>query len=205
METLSLRDRQRLRRHRTILFSAAKLFETKGFTETTMEEIAAMAEVSPPTIYNYFHSKSDILLGLLEVDKEMMEEALESIINGPSGGGLDLICELVRADLLGGYDITQKRVWRMISAAAFDASGESSSDYLEAQSVFMGKLKRLIARLQKEGKVRIDADPLDIARVINSITRESFRVYINSEGMSADQMIEMAHSQLRLLWRGLAP
>ena len=205
METLSLRDRQRLRRHRTILFSAAKLFETKGFAETTLEEIAAMAEVSPPTIYNYFRSKSDILLGLLEVDKELMEDALDNIINGPKGKGIDVICEFVRTDLEGGYDVTQKSVWRMISAAAFEASEDRSSDYVEAQSVFTGKLGTLIANLQRDGEVRADADPVDIARVINSITRESFRIYIRTEAMTMDQMIDMAHSQLRLIWRGLAP
>lgn len=205
MEPLSLRDRQRLRRHRTILFSAAKLFETKGFAETTMEEIAALAEVSPPTIYNYFRSKSDILLGLLEVDKELMEDALDTIINTRKGNGLDIIGEFVRTDLEGGYDVSQKSVWRMISAAAFEASGDRSSDYVEAQSVFMGKLRLLIARLQQEGEVRADADPVDIARVVNSITRESFRNYIRTEAMSMSQAIEMAHSQLRLLWRGLAP
>ena len=205
MEPLSLRDRQRLRRHRTILFSAAKLFETKGFAETTMEEIAALAEVSPPTIYNYFRSKSDILLGLLEVDKELMEDALDTIINTRKGNGLDIIGEFVRTDLEGGYDVSQKSVWRMISAAAFEASGDRSSDYVEAQSVFMGKLRLLIERLQQEGEVRADADPVDIARVVNSITRESFRNYIRTEAMSMSQAIEMAHSQLRLLWRGLAP
>lgn len=205
METLGLRDRQRLRRHRTILFSAAKLFETKGFAETTLEEIAAMAEVSPPTIYNYFRSKSDILLGLLEVDKELMEDALDSIISGPKGKGIDVICDFVRTDLEGGYDVTQKSVWRMISAAAFEASDDRSSDYVEAQSVFTGKLGTLIANLQRDGEVRADADPVDIAKVINSITRESFRIYIRTEAMTMDQMIDMAHSQLRLIWRGLAP
>ncbi|MBM4764648.1 TetR/AcrR family transcriptional regulator [Bacillus sp. B15-48] len=37
------------------------LFQEKGFTNTTLEEISKKAEVSKGTIFNYFSSKEDIL------------------------------------------------------------------------------------------------------------------------------------------------
>ncbi|MCO5070247.1 MAG: TetR/AcrR family transcriptional regulator [Rhizobiaceae bacterium] len=203
MENLGLRDRQRARRHRAILFSAAELFGTKGFAETTMEDIASMAEVSAPTIYNYFRSKSDILLGLLEVDKELINEALEDLINNPNGDPLEVISEFVRIDLEGGYDVHQKSLWRMISAAALEASDDRAPDYVEAQSVFFQKLCRLIECLKRDGKVSSDVDPKVAARVINSITRESFRLYIRSEELTIPDLVGMAREQLAVLWNGL--
>ena len=203
MEQMGLRDRQRMRRHRTILFSAAELFGTKGFAETTMEDIAAKAEVSPPTIYNYFRSKSDILLGLLEIDKELMNESLDAVIENPEGDAVEVICEFVRIDLEGGYDIREKAVWRLISAAALEASDDRREDYLRAQSAFTRKLERLVATLQKDGRIVSGGDPMVIARIINSITRDSFRIYINSEAMSVAGLNNLVREQIEMFWRGL--
>lgn len=202
-ENLGLRDRQRLRRHRAIVFAAADLFTAKGFAETTMEDIAGLAEVSPPTIYNYFRSKSDILLGLLEISKEMMDEALDRIIEDPKGDPIDVICEFVRIDLQDGFDYRQKNVWRMISAAALEAQDERRAAYIEAQSIFTRKLERLIRQMQLRGHVDTDVDPRTAAQLLNAITRDCFRLYLIVEDMSIEEMHLRLRQQVQLVWRGL--
>ena len=202
-ENLGLRDRQRLRRHRAIVFAAADLFTAKGFAETTMEDIAGLAEVSPPTIYNYFRSKSDILLGLLEISKEMMDEALDRIIEDPKGDPIDVICEFVRIDLQDGFDYRQKNVWRMISAAALEAQDERRAAYIEAQSIFTRKLERLIRQMQLRGHVDTDVDPRTAAQLLNAITRDCFRLYLIVEDMSIEEMHSRLRQQVQLVWRGL--
>jgi AcrR family transcriptional regulator len=52
--------------------SAGVLFKKKGFKATKVEEIAARAEISKPTIYEYFKSKSDLFY-------EMMQERLSNL------------------------------------------------------------------------------------------------------------------------------
>ncbi|WP_187972850.1 TetR/AcrR family transcriptional regulator [Aquibium microcysteis] len=199
---LGLRDRQRLRRHRAIVFAAADLFTAKGFAETTMEDIAGLAEVSPPTIYNYFRSKSDILLGLLEISKEMMDEALDRIIEDPRGDPIDVICEFVRIDLQDGFDYRQKNVWRMISAAALEAQDERRAAYIEAQSIFTRKLERLLRQMQLRGHVDRDVDALTAAQLLNAITRDCFRLYMIIEDMSIEDMHARLRLQVELVWRG---
>lgn len=49
-----------------ILASAKKLFESKGFEMVTIEEIARHADVSSPTIYALFQSKSGILRAVMD-------------------------------------------------------------------------------------------------------------------------------------------
>lgn len=49
-----------------ILASAKMFFESKGFEEVTIEEIAREAEVSAPTIYSIFQSKRGVLLALMD-------------------------------------------------------------------------------------------------------------------------------------------
>jgi AcrR family transcriptional regulator len=52
-------------RREQILEAAAGIFAEKGFYRTTTKEIAAAAGVSEGTIYNYFESKKDLLLGMM--------------------------------------------------------------------------------------------------------------------------------------------
>ncbi len=48
-----------------ILDAAARLFSEKGFHRTTTRDIAREADVSEGTLYNYFDSKNDMLMGIM--------------------------------------------------------------------------------------------------------------------------------------------
>jgi AcrR family transcriptional regulator len=52
-------------RRAQILDAAAEVFAEKGFARATTKEVASKAGVSEGTIYNYFGSKEDLLIGLM--------------------------------------------------------------------------------------------------------------------------------------------
>ena len=56
--------RERKRRRRQIMVAAKKVFSIKGFTKTTMEDIAREAELSPGTLYLYFKNKDELYASL---------------------------------------------------------------------------------------------------------------------------------------------
>ncbi|MFI7669944.1 TetR family transcriptional regulator [Nocardia sp. NPDC049526] len=58
----SLRERKKERTRRTIREEAFRLFREQGYTETTIEQIAAAAEVSPSTFFRYFPTKEQLVL-----------------------------------------------------------------------------------------------------------------------------------------------
>jgi AcrR family transcriptional regulator len=60
------RQREREQRFTTILKAAETLFAEKGYHQTSMEQIADLAEVSVGTVYFYFKNKEDLLLKLME-------------------------------------------------------------------------------------------------------------------------------------------
>src|SRR5260370_10764983 len=57
-----LRERKKLKTKEAIQREALRLFAAQGYAETTIEQIAAAAEISPSTFFNYFPTKEDVVL-----------------------------------------------------------------------------------------------------------------------------------------------
>ena len=55
------RARRRRELHQSILDTAAELFARDGYDPTTVEKIAAAADIAPATFFNHFRSKEDVL------------------------------------------------------------------------------------------------------------------------------------------------
>ncbi len=61
-QSLDLRARRRSRTRLMIQAEAFRLFAEKGYAETTVEEIADAAAISPRTFFRYFPTKEDVVL-----------------------------------------------------------------------------------------------------------------------------------------------
>jgi AcrR family transcriptional regulator len=71
------RDRQIQRKRQEILAAATQVFARKGFASTTTKDIANEADLGESTLYNYFESKRDILLAILEENHVLFDTLFE--------------------------------------------------------------------------------------------------------------------------------
>ena len=68
----SLRERKKARTRASLREHALRLIREQGYAATTVEQIAAAAEVSPSTFFRYFPTKEDVVLQD-DMDVRMME------------------------------------------------------------------------------------------------------------------------------------
>jgi AcrR family transcriptional regulator len=75
-----LRERKKARTRASLREHALRLFREQGYQATTVEQIAAAAEVSPSTFFRYFPTKEDVVL-----QDDMDVRLLEALEQQPPG------------------------------------------------------------------------------------------------------------------------
>lgn len=111
----SLRQRKRARTRAALVAAALELFERQGYEGTTIDEIAAAADVSPRTFFRYFATKEEVALGddlgaeiigliAARPTEEPMLESVRRVITD----GLALISEEDREALLARLRIVYR-------------------------------------------------------------------------------------------------
>ncbi len=76
---LSRKEREREFRRNEILSAALDIFAAKGFTHTTLDEVAEASEFGKGTLYNYFQNKEELYTAILETIFESFVENLKEI------------------------------------------------------------------------------------------------------------------------------
>lgn len=77
-------ERKQARREE-IISACAALYKTMSFKEITIKDIASFTSFTRPSIYNYYQTKEEIFLALLQQEYEMWTKDLDALI--PSGQG----------------------------------------------------------------------------------------------------------------------
>lgn len=82
MGTKDRREREKAAKKSIIIETAKHLFETRGFTEVTMMDIAEACEYSIGLIYIHFKSKDAIYLSLATLGATKIDELLKAGLSG---------------------------------------------------------------------------------------------------------------------------
>ncbi|KAA5834310.1 TetR/AcrR family transcriptional regulator [Saccharopolyspora hirsuta] len=96
-----LRERKKRRTRQHISQVATSLFVQRGFDQVTIAEVAAAAEVSVNTVYNYFPTKEDLVLPPEEASPQRLADIVRARPVGQSAAAAvlaQLRAEVARRD-----------------------------------------------------------------------------------------------------------
>jgi len=132
-------------RKEEIIQACAKLYETMSFKEITLKEISAETTFTRTSIYNYFETKEEIFLALLQKEYDSWVDAMEAAAEKESALTRDQL-----ADLLARTLTDRPRLLRLLSMNLFDMEANSRPERLaEFKVAFGASLKTVEALLKK--------------------------------------------------------
>ncbi|HOO56638.1 MAG TPA: TetR/AcrR family transcriptional regulator [bacterium] len=198
-----LREIKKGRRERRILDAAGALFEERGFTPVSMEEIAARAEVGVGTLYNYFSSKKALLLSIISRDTGIALESAQRIIDSPPDGYVDAMTEMLYVYFESFFSRYPKKLMREIMAAFFSSMAEFGPELMEQDMRMISQIALLVDVFQRNGLVGGDVPAQDAAFAVYSVLMVQSMVYISLETMTLGQLKESLRRQLSLQYEGL--
>lgn len=164
IEPLSLRERKKLARKERIEQAALELFHKQGFDSTTVEEIAALADVGKGTFFNYFPTKEAVLLSLGERQMARMQE---TIAHNLSDATLDPIAQLKRLFETLGHALEAEERPELVRLTVFETLRHPELLGQDRNRIRLhGLLMTLIELGQAAGQVRADVEASVIAQTL---------------------------------------
>lgn len=194
------RDEKKRQLRSAILAASRTVFETMGFRQTTMEQIAAEAEVGVGTAYNYFSSKEELFL--LAVAEPLFAGASKPSLSVETGGAAEQIFAYL-AQLVEGVESYGKDIWRDVISAFFStqrANSELSAEMLKADLGMIEGLRHLLLSLRERGSLEPGYDAETCVKVLYAIFTSHLTWYAFDEGLAQETLLSELEKQIRFVF-----
>lgn len=173
-----LRERKKVRTRETIAAAALRLFTEHGFRETTVDEIAAAADVSPRTFFRYFATKEDAALADHERRLAAIRDALAS-----GSPGEPVTAPVRRAVLAMVAEVAVEPAEGLARARIVSTEPSVLARSLEMQAAYEEAIAREVAaRLGADAD--LDPRPRVVAGAALGALRAAMRLWVGSGGAS---------------------
>ena len=184
-----LRERQRADRHRRILEAAAALFRKSGYEGAKIEAIAAEAEVSVGTIYNYYRNKGDLLVAIVSMEVNEVLNAGRGVVASPPRNVADAIDVLIGGYIDHSLIYLSKAMWRQAMATSTQQPDSPfGKTYAALDHGLADQTCELVERLKGLGLVRPETDVRSAGEIIFNNMNMMFIEFVKQEAMPLEQL-----------------
>ncbi len=149
------------KRRAMILDEAWKLFSQKGYQATTIEDVLAATGIAKGTLYYYFRSKDDIMMGVIERTAEQIAQRAQAVVDA-NGSGLEKLLGVIAA----------VRVEEAENLAEELHARNNTEFHITTVTVTIEKLAPVLAQVIAEGVEQgefTSEDPLSDAEIILTV------------------------------------
>jgi AcrR family transcriptional regulator len=185
-----LRERKKARTRASIREHALRLFREQGYQATTVEQIAAAAEVSPSTFFRYFPTKEDVVL-----QDDMDTRMIGALERQPAG-----------LSPLSAVRAAVREVWASYSTADVEVISQTTALTMTVPEIRARALDEFARTINVIGeavakRARRPSDDLEVRVMAGAIVGVIMSITIPWEGWSDRQTMEDAFGRIE---RGLA-
>lgn len=193
------RQRRIDRRRREIVDAAIRIIAEQGYANTTTKAIADAADMAEGTLYNYFPSKRDLLVAILQQYQLEVDELLDEVAHLDGAADLVSVVEWAFGLLLARLPFT--RVLLVESWADDDLLRDYAS---ERVMVVYGRVKAFVVAQMQSGTFR-SVDPDLATKMVLGVCLVSLMPVLRgvAEKPTSDELHAMAVSAVDLMLHGL--
>jgi len=201
-----LREKKKSERKDRIFSAAVDLFNEKGFSNTSMQDIAENSNLAVGTLYNYFPSKNDLLLEIMQDEMEITiteSSALFNDVNLQDKSAKDII-KLLAKKIFSIPLLVNKESLKEIFIATF-----SSNVYMKNGMILdlelMKTFQYLLERLQKANMINREMNIFSATKIFYSNMMIQMMMYLFEPGMDKEKLFENTDEMIDLIFQGMKP
>ncbi len=153
----TLRERKKRQTRKAILDAAVELFSSRGFEQTSIEQLARKAGVGKGTVYGYFATKQEIFLAFCEEELDYVFARLDREVD-PEAPLLDQILALSMAQF--DFVTANREFGRIFCSELFFPREQLSAKSRELDARYLGRVMQILKKAQQRGELRAETDPL---------------------------------------------
>ncbi|MFH8485934.1 TetR/AcrR family transcriptional regulator [Streptomyces longisporoflavus] len=191
-----MRERKKQRTRDALLRAALELFTTKGYEETTVDEIAEAVDVSQRTFFRYFTNKQETAFAVQEMVEQRFVEALRE---RPAG---ETPFVALRRAVMGAWDALGKSIEEVVPVELHMRTYqmiESTPSLLAAHLRRSIEMEEEIARViaEREGlDLNADPRPRVVVAAFSGVMRTTGRLWGAGEDSSVESIRAITETHL---------
>lgn len=194
-------DEEKELRRRTILAAAKRVFSQKGYSATTVADVARAARLSYGTIYWYFDSKEELFDALMDAGEADLRARILAALDeaGPA-----LLDEALRTAVGATFEHFEddREATRLLFRDSYALGGRFESHLIRIYEGFIDDLETTITTGQRQGLIR-DAPSRVVAFALAALIAQlAYRRLSTDDGLSAQALADFVVS---LVMDGLRP
>jgi AcrR family transcriptional regulator len=174
------------RNYERLLTAAVAVFTERGADDASLEEIARRAGVGIGTLYRHFPTRSALLEAVYRDQVEALRARADELVDSDAPG--DALAAWLRA--LAAFSATK----HSLTSALLATLGKDSDLLSTCSKVICDSADVLLERAKQAGKLRQDANAVDVIRLVHGVNLATQR---SPDPGQADRLLGLVLDGLR--------
>ncbi len=197
-DQLPLRARKKQQARERILRAAERLIRTHGYQQTKMRDVAATAEISYQTLYNYFPTKGSLLRTLLTRQVEDVARRYQELIDQYQGGLIRTL-DALNAVNFSVFADGDRDLWRIAMVEMLEQGDESVRIYRFIVEMAHDLLNRLLVKAHHRGELAADVHLPTLGDVIFDLADYALLKFILDPSAGTDAAQAALSAEIRFV------